>query len=159
MLLMISRAVNGGTFWYKSENVFIALHQLSARFINLPLRQLGPMPHTIVVLTLIMIIPVALLFFGLTSAVQRMDKSKLFAYTYAALGATVPFASLMTFSILIKPIYVMRYVLPSLPFFLLLLAAGLCELPLLIMTTGFALLLTANVFGTVEYYRVPTKPD
>ena len=88
-----------------------------------------------------------------------MDKSKLFAYTYAALGATVPFASLMTFSILIKPIYVMRYVLPSLPFFLLLLAAGLCELPLLIMTTGFALLLTANVFGTVEYYRVPTKPD
>ena len=63
------------------------------------------------------------------------------------------------FSILIKPVYVIRYVLPSLPLFLLFLAAGLCDLRPYLMRAGFAVLLTVNVFGTLEYYRLPMKPD
>jgi hypothetical protein len=88
-----------------------------------------------------------------------MDRGKLFGYACAALGATFPLACLLTASLLIQPIYVMRYVLPSLPFFLLILAAGLCELRATVMRAGFVVLLAANVLGTLEYYRVPSKPD
>jgi hypothetical protein len=159
MLLMLFRAVQRSTFWYSLPDVLVILHQLCARFINLPLRQLGPIRHSMIVLAIIVAIPVALPFVGVVSGlIKELDPSKLFAYACVVLAATFPFSYLLLFSLLIKPVYVIRYVLPSLPFFLLL-AAGLCELRPNLMRPGFALLLTANVFGTLEYYRVPTKPD
>jgi hypothetical protein len=65
----------------------------------------------------------------------------------------------LTASLLFQPIYVLRYVLPSLPFFLLFIAAGVCELRPILMQAGCALLLVANFYGTLEYYRVPSKPE
>ena len=144
--------------WISRPNVVMALHQLAVRFINLP-RRIGPLPHIVVLLSVITIVPLALPIFGVASGLRGMDRAKLFGYSCAGFGAILPVAALLTASLLIKPVYVMRYVLPSLPFFLLLLAAGLCELRPALMKVGLGLLVVANVFGTLEYYRVPTKPD
>jgi mannosyltransferase len=158
MVLMSLPLVQAEVDWITPPDVLLALHQLSVRFINIP-HTLGPVPHTMMVLIIIIVAPIALPFLGVASVVQEMDRGKLFGYACAALGATFPLACLLTASLLIQPIYVMRYVLPSLPFFLLILAAGLCELRATVMRAGFVVLLAANVLGTLEYYRVPSKPD
>lgn len=144
--------------WIARPNVVVALHQLAVRFINLP-RRIGPLPHIVVLLSVITIVPLALPIFGLVSGLRGMDRARLFGYSCAGFGAILPVVALLTASFLLKPVYVMRYVLPSLPFFLLLLAAGLCELRPALMKVGLGLLVVANIFGTLEYYRVPTKPD
>jgi mannosyltransferase len=144
--------------WIVCPNVVVALHQLAVRFINLPQR-IGLLPHTVVLLSVVTLVPLALPIFGVGSGLRRVERDKLFGYSCATFGAILPVVCLLTASFLVKPVYVMRYVLPSLPFFLLLLAAGLCELPPALMKVGLGLLLVANFFGTLEYYRVPTKPD
>jgi mannosyltransferase len=144
--------------WIARPNVVVALHQLAVRFVNLP-RRIGPLPHTVVLLSVISLVPLALPIFGVASGLRGTDRDKLFGYSCANFGVIFPVVSLLAASFLIKPAYVMRYVLPSLPFFLLLLAAGLCELRPALMKVGLGLLLVANLFGTLEYYRVPTKPD
>ena len=156
--VFISSQIQDQVGWVKRPDVLIALHQLAVRFINLPL-QLGPIPHTTAILAIIILAPIALPFFGAASALRGMHKGKFFAYACTVLGASFPVAGLLAASLLIKPIYVMRYALPALPFFLLFLAAGLCELRQAAMRAGLAVLLTANFFGTMEYYRVPSKPD
>jgi mannosyltransferase len=144
--------------WIARPNVVVALHQLAVRFINLP-RSIGPLPHMVLLLSAITLVPLALPILGVASGLRGMDRAKLFGYSCAGFGAILPVVALLTASFLIKPVYVMRYVLPSLPFFLLLLAAGLCELRPALMKVGLGLLVVANVFGTLEYYRVPTKTD
>jgi mannosyltransferase len=144
--------------WIARPNVVVALHQLAVRFINLP-RSIGLLPHMVVLLTIITLAPLALPIFGVASGLRGMNRDKLLGYSCAGFGAILPVVGLLTASFLIKPVYVMRYALPSLPFFLLLLAAGLCELRPALMKVGLGLLVLANVFGTLEYYRVPTKPD
>jgi hypothetical protein len=144
--------------WIARPNVAVALHQVAVRFINLPLR-IGPLPHTVVLLSIVSLVPLALPIFGVVSGLRVVDRDKLFGYSCAGFGAILPLFALLTASFLIRPVYVIRYVLPSLPFFLLLLAAGLCELRPVLMKVGLGLLLVANVFGTLEYFRVPTKAD
>jgi hypothetical protein len=150
--------IRAGADWITRPNVVVALHQLAVRFINLP-RSIGLLPHKAVFLSVITLVPLALPIFGVASSLRGMDRDKLFGYSCAGFGAILPMVSLLAASFLIKPVYVMRYVLPSLPFFLLLLAAGICELRPALMKVGLGLLLVANVFGTLEYYRVPTKSD
>jgi mannosyltransferase len=150
--------VRGTADWITRPNVVMALHQLAVRFINLP-RRIGPLPHMVVLLSVITLVPLALPILGVASGLRGMERNKLFGYFCAGFGAILPVVGLLTASFLIKPLYVMRYVVPSLPFFLLLLAAGLCELRPALMKVGLGLLVAANVLGTLEYYRVPTKTD
>jgi 4-amino-4-deoxy-L-arabinose transferase-like glycosyltransferase len=149
--------IRGAADWIVRPNVIVALHQLAVRFINLP-RRIGLLPHTVVLLSVVTLVPLALPIFGVASGLRRVDRDKLFGYSCATFGAILPVVCLLTASFFVKPVYVTRYVLPSLPFFLLLLAAGLYELPLSLMKVGLGLLVVANFFGTLEYYRVPTKP-
>jgi hypothetical protein len=95
---------------------------------------------------------------GVMTSLRDMDRDGLAGYVGVALAALLPFAFLVTVSLLIRPVYVLRYVLPSLPFFLLLLAAGLCELRSVLWWTGFAVLVSVNLVGTFEYYLFPSKP-
>jgi hypothetical protein len=150
--------VRANADWIARPNAAVALHQLAVRFINLP-RRIDPLPHTVVLLSVVTLVPIALPIFGVASGLRGVDRNKLFGYSCAGFGAILPVVGLLTASFLIKPVYVIRYVLPSLPFFLLLLAAGLCELRPALMKVGLGLLLIANGFGTLEYYRVPTKAD
>jgi mannosyltransferase len=157
MVLMLWQ-IRAAADWIVRPNVILALHQLVVRFINLP-RRIGPLSHTVVLLSLVTLVPLALPIFGVGSGLRGVGRDKLFGYSCATFGAILPVACLLAASFLVKPVYVMRYVLPSLPFFLLLVAAGICELPPALMKVGLGLLLVANLFGTLEYYRVPTKPD
>lgn len=150
--------IRANTDWIARPSLVVALHQLAVRFTNLPQR-IGLLPHTVVLLSVITLVPLALPIFGVASGLRGIDRDKLFGYSCAGFGAILPMVSLLAASFLIKPLYVIRYVLPSLPFFLLLLAAGICELRPALMKVGLGLLLVTNVFGTLEYYRVPTKPD
>jgi hypothetical protein len=139
------------------STIVVALHQLALRFINLP-RELDPLPHTVVLLSVVILVPSALPILGIGLGLRKVERDKLFGYSCAIFGAILPIVCLLTASFLLKPVYVMRYVVPSLPFFLLTLAAGLFELPPAFMKVGLGLLLVGNSFGTLEYYRVPTKP-
>ena len=76
-----------------------------------------------------------------------------------ALGAILPMVCLLTASLLIKPMYVMRYVFHPFHFSFLFLPPAFASCGRQLMRAGLGVLLVANVFGTLEYYRVPSKPD
>ena len=137
----------------------IELQELTLRFVNLPVN-VGPLPHFRILLAVATIVLVALPFAGVASCMRGMDRKKLFGYSCGAFSVIFPVAALLIASFLTPHRYYnLRYIVPSLPFFLLLLAAGLNEARPAMMKVGFGLLLVANCFGTLEYYRTPTKPD
>jgi hypothetical protein len=122
-------------------------------FVNLPLN-IGPLPHFMILLALASAAVLALPVVGLTLNFWRTERNRRFGYTCALAATIVPPSALV-----ILNLFEIRYAAPSLPFFLLLVAARLNELRPALMRVGLGLLLMANVYGTFEYYRTPIKPD
>ena len=94
-------------------------------------------------------------------AAWRADRRKIAAWHFALIfaGATVPIVIVLAVS-MIKPIFVDKYLLESLPFAVLLLAAGLDRLrPRALSLGALVLILAVSIHADVAYHRQSDKDD
>ncbi len=97
--------------------------------------------------------------FGAVKAFLRSDRRRLLGYACAGLGAIVPIVLLFAVSLL-KPLFVARYMFFCLPFFVLLMAAGVFELRRsALVATALMGLVALNLWADWRYYKNPYKPD
>jgi hypothetical protein len=59
--------------WIVRPTIVVALHQLALRFINLP-RELDPLPHTVVLLSVVILVPSVLPILGIGLGLRKIEK-------------------------------------------------------------------------------------
>jgi mannosyltransferase len=91
---------------------------------------------------------------GLRQPTFRAD-----GYACAAIALVTPIALLMYISQAI-PIFIVRYVLICLPFYILIVAAGWCQLKSdMVAASGVALLVLLSLWADQAYYSYSTRPN
>jgi mannosyltransferase len=133
----------------------LSLHQVTSSFASFAGASWG---STVVRRTLEAMYSLALLV-GLKTLSTRSSTPKSKAVGALVIGAAIPIVALIGGS-LIRPMYVTRYVLISLPFFALIAASGLCYfLPRLLFAAALAAIVAVSLVCDYSYYRAGGKPQ
>jgi mannosyltransferase len=161
---MIWHAAAGQGAWIQRPDSG-ALYHLAARFLNLPAsiaQPAGGAAPSELVIDLEAAFALAFLVLAALGAARtwiRQERERSLGYLCAGVGAILPIIVLFAVSQL-KPLFVVRYLFFCLPFFALLMAAGICELRRsAIVIAGLTGLVVFNLWADWKYYAYPYKPD